>query len=199
MRDPSVVVRPPPTEAPTTRSLRSGMDEASRGVWAASAAIRRSPTIRYSPTSGLTSAFRTLTAARSSDVAARARTRATIGWATSPRLLIVASWCSVRRLTNRPAPTARTATRPTTAKAAAIRDETRSGIGDQAIADAPDGLDRGAIRTELLPKLRDMNVDGPGLTRKVGAPDVLQERLPAGDPPRGPRARGGGGGGAGAA
>src|SRR3989304_4110429 len=127
MRAPSVVVRPPPTEAPTGRSLPSGIDPASRGVWAASAAIRRSPTIRYSPTSGRTSA-----------------------------------------------PTARTATRPTTANAAAIRDDTRSGIGDQAIADAPDGLDRGAIRTELLSKLRDMNVDGPGLTRVAGAPHALQ-------------------------
>src|SRR5919108_5585685 len=97
----------------------------------------------------------------------------------SARVAIAASRWRVRKLTNRPAPTPRTATRPTTPKATAMRMATRSRIGDQAVADAADGFDGWTAIAELLAQLRHMDVDGPRLAREVGPPDVLEEHLAA--------------------
>jgi hypothetical protein len=58
-----------------------------------------------------------------------------------------------------------------------MRAETRSGIGDEAIPDAANGLDGRSVRPELPAQLRDVDIDGPRLTGEIGAPDVLQERL----------------------
>ena len=54
-------------------------------------------------------------------------------------------------------------------------------IRGQPVADAPDGFDHIAGRSQLLTQGADMDIDGPGLPVKIISPDLLQQRVPGED------------------
>jgi len=79
----------------------------------------------------------------------------------------------------------------TPARSGSVRGGERGAAGrDQPVSDAADGLDGRPVVAQLLPQLRDMDIDGPRLAREVRPPDVLQEAIAGQDDPGVARERG---------
>ncbi len=139
------------------------------------------------------------TSVRRSRSRTASRKRTTSVWPMSASEDFVASACRFPRITVRVSPIAshaarigRTTTRTIrpVSERGTVRPRVDAGVGErlaagwqEPVAQAADSLDRRAVGSKLLAHLGDVDVDGPGLAREVGAPDVLEQGVAGEDDP----------------